>query len=163
MARDVHHVVDTAEEPEVAVLVDARAVAREVHLLVLRPVRLAEALIVAEDAAQHRRPRALQHEIAAAARTDLVPPFVEDAGLDTRERLCRGSRLERRDARERSDHHHAGFRLPPRVAHGSAVTAYVLAIPDPGLRIDRLADRPEQPQRRQIVLLRVLGPPLHVR
>src|SRR3954464_5277535 len=98
MARDVHHVVDTAEEPEVAVLVDARAVAREVHVLVLRPVRLTEALIVAEDAAQHGRPRALQHEIPAAARADLVSPLVEDAGFDTREGLRRGSRLQRRDA-----------------------------------------------------------------
>src|SRR4051794_41469747 len=133
MARDVHHVVDTAEEPEVPVLVDARTVAREVHVLVLRPVRLAEALIVAEDAAQHRRPRALQHEIAAPARPDLVAALVEDAGLDAGERLRRGSGLQRRDAGKRRDHHHAGLRLPPRVDDGRAVTADVLAIPSPSL------------------------------
>ena len=40
VAGDVHHVVDAAEQPEVAVLVDPRAVAGEVHVRVLRPVRL---------------------------------------------------------------------------------------------------------------------------
>ena len=44
VAGDVHHVVDAAEQPEVAVLVDARAVAGEVDVVVLRPVRLAVAL-----------------------------------------------------------------------------------------------------------------------
>ena len=36
-------------------------------------------------------------------------------------------------------------------------------VPHPGLGVDRLPDRPEQTQRREVVLRRVLGPPLHVR
>ena len=74
VAGDVHHVVDAAEQPEVAVLVDPRAVAGEVDVAVARPVRLAVALVVPVDPAQHRRPRALEHEVAAAARPDLVRP-----------------------------------------------------------------------------------------
>src|SRR5581483_11173193 len=64
VARHVHDVVDSAEEPEVPVLVDTGPVAGEVDAVVLRPVRLAVAGVVAEDAAQHRGPRALQREIA---------------------------------------------------------------------------------------------------
>ena len=39
----------------------------------------------------------------------------------------------------------------------------MLAVPDPGFRVDRLTHRPQESQRRQVVLLRVLGAPLHVR
>ena len=75
---DVHHVVDPPEQPEVAVLVDPGAVAGEVDVVVLRPVRVPVALVVAEDASQHRRPRLLQHEVAAPAGADLVALLVVD-------------------------------------------------------------------------------------
>src|SRR5262252_7811409 len=45
----------------------------------------------------------------------------------------------------------------------SPVSADVLAIPDPSLRVDRFADGAEQAQAREIVLLGVLRAPLHVR
>ena len=89
--------------------------------------------------------------------------LVVDAGLDSRERLRRAARLQRRDPRQRRDQDHAGLGLPPRVDDRRPVTADVLAIPDPRFRVDRLADRPEEPQRGEVVLLRVLGAPLHVR
>jgi len=49
----VHDIVDAAEEPDVALFVEARAVAREVEALIgeLVPVGLLEALGVAPDAA----------------------------------------------------------------------------------------------------------------
>ena len=47
VARDVHHVVDAPEEPEVAVLVDPCAVAREVDVAVPRPVGLDVAVVIA--------------------------------------------------------------------------------------------------------------------
>ena len=50
VAGDVEHVVDAPDDPEVAVLVAARAVAGEVHAGHVAPVRLAEALVVAPDA-----------------------------------------------------------------------------------------------------------------
>ena len=93
VARDVHHVVDAPEQPEVAVRVDAGTVAGEVDVPVLRPVRVAVARVVAVDAAQHRRPRPLQHEVAAAARADLLAGLVVDRGLDARERARRRAGL----------------------------------------------------------------------
>ena len=57
VAGDVQHVVDAAHDPEVAVLVPARAVGGEVDARDLRPVLLLVALVVAVDRAQHRRPR----------------------------------------------------------------------------------------------------------
>jgi hypothetical protein len=89
VARDVHDVVDPAEEPEVAVLVDARPVAGEVDVVVPRPVRLAVALVVLVDPAQHRRPWSLQHEVAAATGTDLGAAFAVDRCIDPGERLRR--------------------------------------------------------------------------
>jgi hypothetical protein len=56
------HVVDAAHDPEVAVGVPARAVAGEVHAGDLAEVGLLEALVVAPDRAQHRRPRPLDDQ-----------------------------------------------------------------------------------------------------
>src|SRR5215467_5104619 len=72
VTRDVHHVVDTAEEPEVAVLVDTRAVADEVGVFPAAPVGLLVARRVAEDPAKHRGPGLADHQVAAAAGRDLL-------------------------------------------------------------------------------------------
>jgi hypothetical protein len=53
--------------------------------------------------------------------------------------------------------------LPPCVDHRAAPAADHRPVPDPGLGVDRLADGAEQPQRRQVVLLDVLGAPAHER
>ena len=92
MAGDVHHVVDAAEQPEVALLVALRAVAGEVHAREAAPVRLLVPLRVAVDAAEHRRPRPLQHEIAAATERHGLALAVDDVGLDAGEREGRASR-----------------------------------------------------------------------
>jgi hypothetical protein len=68
VAGHVQHVVDAAEDPEVAVVVALRAVAREVDAVPARPVVLAEALVVAPDRAQHARPRLRDGQVAAPAR-----------------------------------------------------------------------------------------------
>ena len=68
VAGDVEHVVDAADDPEVAVLVAARAVAGEVHVRDHVPVRLEVALVVAPERARHRRPRPLDDELAALVR-----------------------------------------------------------------------------------------------
>src|SRR5687768_17893660 len=48
---------------------------------------------------------------------------------------------------ERRDQDAAGFGLPPGVDDRAAVVTDDAVIPLPGFRIDRLADRAEQPQR----------------
>ena len=89
VARDVHHVVDPAEQPDVAVLVLLGAVAGEVEALEARPVGVLVALVVAPDAAQHRRPRLGEHEVATAAVRHRVRLVVDDVGADARQRSQR--------------------------------------------------------------------------
>ena len=67
MAGDVHHVVDPAKQPVVAILVALAAVPREVATWEAAPVRGFEALRIAIDAAQHRGPRFSQDEVAAGS------------------------------------------------------------------------------------------------
>jgi hypothetical protein len=55
----------------------------------------------------------------------------------------------------------AGLGLPPGVDDRAAVAADRPPVPHPGLGVDRLADRAEQAQRRQIVARRVLVAPPH--
>ena len=91
------------------------------------------------------------------------PLLGADLGGDARERPRRRARLQRRHAGQRRDHDRAGFGLPPGVDDRAALAADELVVPDPRFGVDRLADRSEQPQRRQIVLLRPLGAPAHER
>ena len=147
VAGDVDHVVDAADDPEVAVLVLARGVADEVGLLAeLREVGLDEAVVVLVERAQHRRPRPREHEQALAVVDRLAVALVDDLGRDPRERPRRRARLGRGDPRQRRDHDRAGLGLPPGVDDRAALAADHLVVPEPRLRVDRLADRAEQPQ-----------------
>ena len=155
VAGDVHHVVDAAEEPEVAVEVLLRAVAREVHPREPAPVRLLVPLRVAVDAAQHRRPRPLEDEDSRRRRSA---------------RCCRRRRRRPRRCPGTGTWHSpvsssvtpgSGVIMiwPVSVCHqvstiGRAVAADVLVVPQPRLGVDRLADRAEQPQRREVVACR---------
>ena len=87
MAADVHYVIDAAHEPEVAVLSRLTAVAGEIHVRKFRPVRFFVALGIAPNAAQHRRPRALEHAITAAAERNAFARVVDDVAQERRERL----------------------------------------------------------------------------
>jgi hypothetical protein len=73
VAGDVEHVVDAAHDPEVAVQVAVGAVAGQVVLAaeVGRIVGLLEALRVAPDGADHRRPGLLDDQEAALAQFDV--------------------------------------------------------------------------------------------
>ena len=118
-----------------------------------RPVGLLVPLVVAPDGAQHRRPRLGQHEVAAGA---------------VRHRLARRRRRRRRAMPGSGVMAEPGLPAvtpgsglimiaPVSVCHqvsttGRAVAADVLAVPDVGLGVDRLADRAEQPQRGQVEL-----------
>jgi hypothetical protein len=59
------------------------------------------ALRVAVDAAQHRRPRPLQHEVPAAAQRDGGPGLVDDVRHDAGEREGGAARLGRGDPGQR--------------------------------------------------------------
>src|SRR5207302_1637912 len=95
-----HDVVDATEEPEVAILVALGAVAREIDVVVLRPVLLHEPVGIAPDTTEHSGPRLPEHEIA---RLRGVALFVEHLGVDARKRERRRARLEDREGRQRRD------------------------------------------------------------
>src|SRR3989449_4032548 len=140
---------------EVAVLVALGAVAGEIDIVVLRPVLLDVAIGVTPDAAQHRRPGLREDEVARLRRVALL---VEDLRLDAGERLRRRAGLEDGDAGERRDENLSRFRLPPGVDHRAPPAADDLPVPDPRLRVDRLADRPRQPEARGVAPLPGLPP-----
>src|SRR5207247_8698241 len=95
--RDVQHVVDAAHDAEVAVLVAARAVARQVILALElgRKVALSESLRIAPDGADDSRPRALDDENPALALLDVVAGLVHDRRHDSGQRHRAGTRLQR--------------------------------------------------------------------
>src|SRR4029453_7630587 len=129
--------------------VAVRAVAREIDPVVAAPVLLLEALRIAPDVAQHPRPRLLDHEEAALRRAHGAAAVVVDVRGDTGERPRRRAGLGRDLAGQRRYNYSAGLRLPPRVDDRAALAPDHAVVPDPRLRVDRLADRAEQPQRRQ--------------
>src|SRR5204863_8611698 len=147
VSRNVQHVVDATQNPEVAVLVPLRAVAGEVdvRLAPLGPVHLAVALIVAPDRPQHTGPGPGNREIAAA-HFHFLAFAVEQHRFDPGKRDRRGAGFGARHAGQRRDHDSARLGLPPGVDDGTAAAADVLLIPDPRLRIDRLPYGTQQPE-----------------
>src|SRR4051794_41386125 len=115
---DVHDVVDTAEQPQVTLVVEFAAVTGEVSAFEATPVGLDITLRITPDATQHPRPWPRQREITTAA-LDLAAGVVDDFGADPRERKRRRPRLQRRGAGQRTDHDPAGLGLPPGVDNGA--------------------------------------------
>ena len=163
VAGHVDHVVDPPGDPEIAVLVAPCAVAGEIGARAEpAEIGLHVPVGVVVQSAEHARPRPGQHEQAAAL-PDLGTRLVHQGGRDARQREAGRSRLRSDQAGQGGDHDGAGLRLPPRVHDGATLAADDRVVPQPGLGVDRLADRAEQPQRRQVVLGRVVLPPLHAR
>src|SRR3984893_13260932 len=163
MAGDVYHVVNAAGDPVIAVGVAAAAVAGEVLAGIGLEIGVDEALMVAVDRAHHARPGIDDTEIAGPGAVQHLTLGVHDLGNDAEERLRRRARLETRRAGQGSDENAARFGLPPGVDdRATALAAHVVA-PFPWLRVDRLADGAEQPQRLARGLLHRLVAGLHQR
>src|SRR3954468_3005112 len=154
VAGDVDDVVDAPDDPEVVVLVLAGGVAHEVRLLAeLLEVRLDVAVVVAEQRAQHAGPRLLEDEQTLLVALGLLTAgLVEDTRLDARQRGAGRAGLHLLRARQRRDHDLAGLGLPPRVDDRRVAAADHLPVPQPRLRVDRLADRAEEADAREVVL-----------
>ena len=160
MPGDVEHVVDAADDPEIAVLVAARAVAGEVDARDFAPVGLAVARGVAVDRAQHGGPGAADDQLAAHVGPDLAPVVIDHGRIDAEERQRGRAGLHRRGARHGRDHVRARLGLPPGVDDRAALAADLLVIPHPRLGIDRLAHAAEQAQRGEIVRRQPVVAPL---
>src|SRR3712207_6518775 len=154
VARDVNHVGHATHDPEVSVRVAPRAVAREVDAVDLGEILFPVALVVAPDGAEHRGPRALDDEVSALVRAGLGAVLRHDGGLDAGQRAGGRAGLRGRRAGQRRDHDGARLGLPERVHDGAAPLADDLAVPHPRLGVNRLADRAQQAQGREVAAQR---------
>ena len=103
------------------------------------------------------------HRLPVTAPSSTLPSASTICGTTPKNGICRRARLEIRRAGQRRDQDAARFGLPPGVDDRAAVVADHAVVPLPGFRIDRLADRAEQAQRRARGLLHRFFARLHQR
>src|SRR5690606_18089129 len=147
VAGDIDHVVHAAGDPVVAVGVAAAAVAGEVGAGVGLEVGVDETIVVAVDRAHHPRPCVEDDQVALAFALDGHAVGVHQPGPDAEERERGRSRLPVERAGPRRDPAAAVPGPPPAVDDRAAAVADHFVRPAPGLRVDRLADAAQQPQR----------------
>src|SRR5581483_63391 len=146
MSRHVDYVVDTAGNPVITIGVAACAIAGEVQTGVGGEIGLEEPLMVAVHGTRHAGPTVAQAEPPFASAFEHLSALVDDHGIDTKERQrCRtGLGCDR--SGQRRDKDAASLGLPPGINDRTATLANDVVIPEPGFRIDRLADRAEHSQ-----------------
>src|SRR5690606_10735694 len=144
VTRDVQHVVDAAHDPEIAVGVALGTVAGQVGAVVLGgEVALREPLAVAPDRADQGGPRTLDDQETATTRLDLATRFIDDGGVDAWQGQRARTWLQWSGTRQRGDHVHTGFGLPPRIDHRAAFAAHTRVVPDQRTATDRIALPPD--------------------
>ena len=147
MARHVDHIVNTAGDPVIAIGIAAAAVAGEVGAFVSGEIGLHEARVVAVDRAHLAGPAVSQYQIALSFACQDSALVIHHSRPDAKERQRRRAGLEFCRAGQRRDQNAAGLGLPPGIHHRAFVLADNAVIPLPRLRVYRLADRSQQPQR----------------
>jgi hypothetical protein len=168
---DVHHVVQPAQHPEVAVALVDGSVTGLVHPVLgvgavgvgeVPPVLLDEPLVVAVHSLKHSRPGLLDDEVArlTAGGLDGGAVVVVERRLDPRTGLARAPGFHVVERREVRDEVAAGLGLPPRVDDDGVLVADVLVVPQPRLRLNGFPDGGHVPEV-EVVLLDVLRSPLH--
>src|SRR5215216_4367218 len=167
----VDHVVDPAEDPEVAIGRLYRAVAGEVRpvvpvLAVLVPavllvVGLHEPLGLAPDPLEDARPGIADADVArpAAPGLDLLAVLVVDHRVDAEDSRAAAAGLHRLQGRQGAAQEAAVLRLPPGVDDDRFALPDHLVVPAPDARLDRLAHRGHVLEV-VVVLLRFVRPEL---
>ena len=166
MAGDVEDVVDSADDPEISVLVLPRTIAREIDSGLagkFAPVGFVVTLVVAPQSAKHRGPWLGDDEFTAAVPRNFLALIIDDLGHHAEERTRAGARFRRRHARQRRDHDRAGFSLPPRIHNGATFLADHGVIPHPRFGVNRLSHGAEQTQGIETVAEHVVVTPAHKR
>ena len=161
MARHVENVVDAADDPEVAVLIAPGAVSGGIEALEFAPVLFPVAGLVAVNGAEHGGPRLADNKLPALIRSHFLAVIVNHGRINAKNGSVAVPGFSGRGARQRADHLHSGFRLPPGVNDRAAASADMIVIPHPCLGIDRFAYRPQQPERREVVLGRPFVSPFN--
>ena len=88
MTGDIQHIIDTANDPEIAVFVPACTVAREVGTFDLGPILFFVARLVSVDCPKHGRPRLADDKLAAFAMLHFIAVVIDDRCIDAEERKC---------------------------------------------------------------------------
>mmetsp|Transcript_2388 Transcript_2388/g.3152 ORF Transcript_2388/g.3152 Transcript_2388/m.3152 type:complete len:297 (+) Transcript_2388:1357-2247(+) len=154
VTRDVDHVINTAGDPIITILIAAAAVTGEVIAFVVREIGLLETLMVAPDGAHLAGPAVLDAQ-------DALNPVAFDfhTGLriqnhrrNTKERFHRSPWFGWMGTGQRGHQMTASFSLPPGVDDRAFALADNVVVPVPGLRVDRLAHSSEGAQIAQVVL-----------
>ena len=153
VAADFDDIVHAANDPEVAVIVAACAVACKVPALLgeFRPVLFDIAIGVSPDCTGHTRPGPLDDEIAVLVRLAGGAIFAYDFGFDCGERQGGAARFEG-DNWCGCDHEAAGFRLPPGVHNRAVFATDHTVVPAPCFRVYRFSYASKEAQARQVVL-----------
>ena len=138
---NIEHIVEAADDPEISLFVAAGAVACGVEAIVIGPVGLFVAVLVAIDRTDHRRPWLADHEAAVLVGFAFLAGVVEDGGIDAEEGQGGGARFAGRGSGQRRDHDRAGFGLPPGIDDRAFAATDFLVVPIPCLGVDRFADR----------------------
>ena len=141
VAGDVDHVVDPAGDPVIPVLIAPRAVAGEIQAVEGREIGLHETLVVAVHGAHLAGPGIGDAQIALGRAVQLLPVAVDDQRLHAGQRQRRRAGLQRAWHPAAADQDAAGLGLPPGIDDRAAMLAHDAVVPQPGLGIDRLADR----------------------
>src|SRR5207249_8663594 len=140
MTSNADHVINASHDPQVTVFVTPGAIAGEIHTWYFTPVLFLVSLGIAVDRAQHRRPRAFDHQKPALICADRFSLAVDDINHYTRQRSGCRTGFGRERAGNRRNHDGSRFRLPPRIDNGTTVTSDIFVIPHPGFRVDRLTN-----------------------
>src|ERR1700733_2808656 len=100
--------------------------------------------MVPEQGSHLARPTVRNAKVALARALQRLSSIVHDDRLDSEERSCGRTWLQRRRARQRRNENPASLSLPPCVNDRHATVADHSVIPKPCFRIDWLADATQE-------------------
>lgn len=145
-------VVHTAQNPVIAFLVDACAVAGKVTTGEAIEIAL-EFFGILKHADHLAGPGVFDDQVAALGGRVLVAVGRHDSGLDAGQGLGDRAGLEMGGVGQGGKHDAAGFGLPPGVHDGQFALADIGVVPHPGFGIHGFAHRTQNTQRGQVIMI----------
>ena len=147
VTRHVEHVVNAAGDPEIAILVTARAVTRKITPGEGGEIGFDEALVIAIDGAHLARPGMVDAQIAIGGTVERGILAVDKNRFDPEKGPGRRSGLGRGGAGKRCDQDAAGLGLPPGIDDRAAPFTDDVMVPHPGFGVYRLANASQKAKR----------------
>jgi len=152
----LQHIINSALDPPVAILVAGGLVSSQVCAGLDLPVHIPVLLLVpdfiSEEGTEHGRPGGLLDDVAAVSEWHGVGILIVDISVHAGQRECDGAGLLRCHG-QWGDDVASGLSLPPGIDDWGLVCADVLSVPDEGFRIQGLAHRCQNSDGGQVVLL----------